>query len=91
MDQSTEEKLHMLCTRLKEQGVEIEELSHLTLAVESTKTPSTKRQSIYLYKTGKEFAGNLERAKSLSSSSIRREKTEKIHCVKTKDCSYASS
>ena len=37
MDQSTEEKLHMLCIRLREQGVEIEELSHLTLAVESTK------------------------------------------------------
>ena len=43
MEQSTEEKLRILCANLKEQGIEIEEISHLTLAVESTKMPIHKK------------------------------------------------
>ena len=65
MDQSTEEKLHMLCIQLKEQGVEIEELAHLTLAVESTKIPIHKKAVNIFIQNWKRVRGELRESKEL--------------------------
>ena len=65
MDQSTEEKLQILCARLKEQGIEIEEMSHLTLAVESTKIPMHKKAINIFVQNWKRVRGELKESKEL--------------------------
>lgn len=65
MDQSTEEKLRLLCAKLKEQGIEIEEMSHLTLAVESTKIPLHKKAIHIFIQNWKRVRGEVKESKEL--------------------------
>lgn len=63
MEQSTEDKLHILCEQLKEQGIEIEEISHLTLAIESTKIPIHKKAIQVLIRNWRRVRGELKESR----------------------------
>ncbi|MAA78454.1 MAG: hypothetical protein CL916_04280 [Deltaproteobacteria bacterium] len=63
MERSTEEKLRILFATLKEQGVEIEEMSHLALAVESTKIPVHKKAINIFVQNWKRVRGEMKESK----------------------------
>lgn len=65
MKQSTEEKLSLLCKNLQEQGIEIEEISHLTLAVQATKIPLYKKAIRIFVHNWKRVRGEVKESKEL--------------------------